>query len=70
MVYIIWILLAFLVPNQGGNRTIGYWPSFFISLLLSPLIGILIVLASSRKYSKNHNSNSSGSFNIDDFRQN
>lgn len=42
-------ILSFIVASQGENRQIGFWPSLFISLLFTPVIGILIVLASDKK---------------------
>jgi len=42
-------VLALIIANQGGKREIGFFPSFFISLFFTPLIGILIVLASDKK---------------------
>jgi hypothetical protein len=43
---ILWIGLCFLVAKIGANRNIGYWGAFFLSLLLSPLIGIIFVFLS------------------------
>jgi len=42
----IYIGLSFFVALLGMNRKWGFWGYFFGSLLLSPLIGILLVLAS------------------------
>jgi hypothetical protein len=50
MVYfLIWIGLSFLVATLGQNKNIGFWGGLFISLLLSPLIGLIVVLVSSEK---------------------
>lgn len=46
MVIIAWIFFTFVVAAIGGNRKIGFWGAFFISLLLSPLIGLIITLIS------------------------
>jgi hypothetical protein len=43
---ILWIGLCFLVAKIGANRNIGYWGAFFLSLLFSPLIGIVFVFLS------------------------
>jgi hypothetical protein len=42
------ILLSFVVGFVGKDRNIGFPASFFISLLLSPLIDLIIVLSSSK----------------------
>jgi len=49
MIVIIWIVLCFVVASIGSSKNIGYWGTFFISLLLSPLIGLIFALASSPK---------------------
>ncbi|MGN6804047.1 MAG: SHOCT domain-containing protein [Ginsengibacter sp.] len=45
----IWIVFALLVGVLGNERTTGFWGGFFLALLLSPLIGGIIVLASKSK---------------------
>ncbi|MEK8018735.1 MAG: hypothetical protein VSS75_017825 [Candidatus Parabeggiatoa sp.] len=42
----IYIGLSFFVALLGMNRKWGFWGYFFSSLLLSPFMGILLVLAS------------------------
>ncbi len=44
---VLWIGLSFLVALTGNEKKIGYWGVFFLSLLLSPLIGLIIGLVSS-----------------------
>lgn len=46
--FILWIALALLVSTVSKNRKLGQWPGFFLSLLLSPLIGLIIALVSPR----------------------
>ncbi len=46
---IAWIILSFAVGFMGTNRNIGFGGAFFLSLLLSPLIGIIFVLISKDK---------------------
>ena len=41
-----WIILSFIIGFVGSGRKIGYWSTFFISLLLSPLIGLIFALTS------------------------
>ena len=40
------ILGSLLVAFLGRNRKFGFWGYFFASLLLTPLLGILFVIAS------------------------
>jgi len=44
-----WIILSFLVASLGTSKTIGGTGAFFISLIFSPVIGLLFVIASSSK---------------------
>jgi uncharacterized membrane protein YhaH (DUF805 family) len=43
-----WILLSFFVAFMGRNIRIGFWGTFFCSLLLSPLIVFVFVVLLSR----------------------
>jgi len=43
---ILWLGFCFLVAKIGANRNIGYWGAFFLSFLLSPIIGIVFVFLS------------------------
>jgi hypothetical protein len=49
MVVVFWIIFAFVVAMMGDSRKIGFGWALFWACLLSPLIGVLIVLASDRK---------------------
>lgn len=51
-VVVIWIGLCFIVALVGKDKNIGYWGVFFLSLILSPLIGLIIGLVSSTATSK------------------
>lgn len=44
-----WIVLCFIVAMAGKNKKIGYWGAFILSILFSPLIGLMIALASGEK---------------------
>lgn len=44
-----WIILSFVVANMGSSKNIGGTGAFFISIIFSPLIGLLFVIASSPK---------------------
>ncbi|MCB2197656.1 MAG: hypothetical protein KQH79_17485 [Bacteroidetes bacterium] len=43
---IIWIVLCIILANAGSKRKIGAAGAFFISFLLSPLIGFIVVMVS------------------------
>ena len=43
---IIWVFFSFIVASYSKNKNLGYWGGFLTSILLSPAIGLLIVLAS------------------------
>ncbi len=50
MLFISWFILSIIVALLGDNKKIGIWAAFFISLIFSPLIGLIVVLVSDRKY--------------------
>ena len=39
-----YLLLVLLVAKIGKQRRIGYYPSLIISILLSPILGLIITL--------------------------
>lgn len=43
---LIYVILSILLGLMGYNRKFGFWGYFFGSMLLTPLVGILLVLAS------------------------
>lgn len=68
----VWLLLCFLVALTGSGKPIGYWGVFFLSLLLSPLIGLIIGLVSASKptvINVNTNSGNAGAGNTDNIVQ-
>lgn len=52
--FLIAIIAAFLIAELGKTRKIGYWGAFFVTLLLSPLLGILFVGFSDRETKEIH----------------
>lgn len=48
-IIITWVILALVIGLLGNNRKIGFAGAFFLSLLLSPLIGLIITLCSKDK---------------------
>jgi hypothetical protein len=47
-----WLVLSLLVAAFGMNRKFGFWGYLFASLMLSPAIGLLLVLASGKRPAK------------------
>lgn len=43
---ILWILFSMFVADVGKKRVIGYWSVFWLSIFFSPVIGLIIALAS------------------------
>ena len=48
IIFSFWIVFAILVGLIGQDRKIGFGMAFFLSLILSPLIGLVIVLVSDK----------------------
>jgi hypothetical protein len=46
---VVWFIIALIVGNFGKNRTIGFTGAFYASLLLSPLLAMLFIVASDKK---------------------
>lgn len=44
-----WVIGAFIVSLFGTDKKLGYWGIFVISIILSPIIGILAIILSPRK---------------------
>tara|TARA_B110000503_G_scaffold122368_1_gene186872 strand:- start:21 stop:308 length:288 start_codon:yes stop_codon:yes gene_type:complete len=43
---ILWILFSMFAADLGKKRIIGYWSVFWLSIILSPVIGLIIALMS------------------------
>jgi hypothetical protein len=48
---LIYLIASILVGLLGTNRKFGFWGHFFGSVLLSPMVGIILVLASDNRKS-------------------
>lgn len=48
MLIIVWLVLSILVGTAGQSRKIGGTAAFFCAALLSPLVGLLVVLTSDK----------------------
>lgn len=53
-IFIVWLVLSFVVAAIGGGRKIGFGGALILSLLLSPLIGLIVTLSSSSLTSIEH----------------
>jgi len=51
--FILWIVFSIVIGLVGSNRKIGFAGGFFLSLLLSPVIGLIVVLMSKSKDDSN-----------------
>lgn len=49
MGFIIWLCLSFLVGIIGKNRNCDFGEAFILSIILSPLIGLVITLLFNKK---------------------
>lgn len=52
MTFLWWIVFSILVGILGKDRNCGFFLAFILSLILSPIIGVIITLLSKRKKSK------------------
>ncbi len=52
IVFLAWIILAFMVANAGDKRNIGYGTALAMSIIFSPIIGLLFVAVSEKKKSR------------------
>ena len=44
--YFLWIVLSIIVGFIGKNRKFGFWGYLFASILFTPVIGLVLVVAS------------------------
>lgn len=44
-----WIVFSLIVGTIGTERKIGFWGAFLLSLVLSPIIGLILALISEKK---------------------
>jgi len=49
LIGIAYIAAALIIGLMGINRKMGFWGYFFGTLLLGPIIGLFLLLASDRK---------------------
>ena len=52
MIFVSWIILSFLVAMAGSGRKIGFFGALILSLIFSPVVGIIGVALSAREEEK------------------
>jgi len=51
---LVYLFVSYIVALIGKNRKFGFWGYFFLSIMLTPILGLLLVIASdSRKKDTN-----------------
>jgi len=48
-IFIVYVSLCFLVAAIGKTRPMRFWGYFFCSFLLTPLVGLLLLVAAGKK---------------------
>ena len=46
---ILYVFFSIIIGLLGTNRKFGFWGYFFYSLLFTPFLGVIILLASDKK---------------------
>jgi len=49
---LIYIFICYLVALMGRNRKFGFWGYLFLSIFMTPIVGIMFVIASNRQGKK------------------
>jgi hypothetical protein len=44
-----YVIICFVIGLLGMNRKLGFWGYFFFSFLFTPVLGVVILLASDRR---------------------
>jgi phosphate/sulfate permease len=48
-IFFSWIIFSFVAGAVGAGRKIGFWGALLLSLILSPLVGLIVAFASKSK---------------------
>lgn len=51
-IQLLYFALSLVIGIAGWDRKMGFWGYFFVSVVLSPAIGLMMVLVSDRKAAK------------------
>ncbi len=49
-----WIVLSWLIGMLGRNKRFGFFGNFLVSFLFSPLVGLIVLLASDDRQGARH----------------
>jgi hypothetical protein len=49
LAYFIYFAVCYLIALAGRNRKFGFWGYFFATVLFTPLLGVLLILASDKR---------------------
>lgn len=49
LAYFAYFLVCYLIALCGKNRKFGFWGYFFAAVLFTPLLGVLLILASDKR---------------------
>ena len=52
IIFVLWLLASLFVASMGTDKTIGFGGTLLVSILFSPLVGIIVVLCSADKTKK------------------
>lgn len=55
-IFLGWLIFSFVVGAIGSNRKIGFISAFLLSLILSPLLGLIFTLTSKTNYEEKYES--------------
>jgi hypothetical protein len=47
--FLVYVAMCFLVAAVGKSRPMRFWGYFFTSFLLTPLVGLLLLMAAGKK---------------------
>lgn len=48
-----WVVLSWLIGMLGRNKRFGFFGNFLVSFLFSPMVGLIVLLASDDKIKQN-----------------
>jgi len=49
---LIYLFICYIVALMGRNRKFGFWGYLFLSIFMTPLVGIIFVIASDKQEKK------------------
>ncbi len=48
----LWVLSAWIIGMLGRDKRFGFFGNFLVSFLFSPLVGVIVLLASADRYDR------------------